>query len=122
MPVATSGCDANFRGIIDIMLRTPMTAGVFVIAGFLAACVSHEGVYAPACSAFAGDRIKLHQGQFSWEKFTDSVVVDGDGEDIRFPVSAMPSVKRVYLPSADLEEAIKAIHSKIQGEPLYGMG
>lgn len=55
-------------------------------------------------------------------KFQTMYLVDGDGEDIRFPVKAMPSVKRVYLPSADLDEAIKAIHSKIQGEPLYGMG
>ena len=86
MPNATVGHNVIIRGVIDTMVRIPMTAGVFVIAGLLTACVSYEGIYTPACAAFAGDRIELHQGQFSWEKFTDSVVVDDDGEVVnQFP-------------------------------------
>ncbi len=57
-----------------------------LLAGLLAACVSHEGRYSPACVAYAGSNIELRSGQFVWEKFTDSVIVDDDGEIVnQFP-------------------------------------
>lgn len=55
-------------------------------ACLLSACASHEGVYSPACAAFAGSSITLHDGRFVWEKFTDSVIVDDDGKTVnQFP-------------------------------------
>lgn len=44
----------------------------------LISCATYEGSYAPDCSAYAGSRIELKGGQFAWEKFTDSVVVDNN--------------------------------------------
>ncbi len=49
-----------------------------LIACLLVGCVSHEGTYSPACIAYAGSKINLTDGQFVWEKFSDSVVVDDD--------------------------------------------
>jgi len=66
-----------------------MTKRLFVIillSGALAACKDVDGVYLPACPAYAGDRIELHAGNFVWAKFTDQVSVDTAGEQINpFP-------------------------------------
>ncbi len=52
----------------------------------LVACAIHEGSYSPACPAYAGSRIELGDGQFAWEKFTDSIVVDNDDAIVKqFP-------------------------------------
>jgi hypothetical protein len=37
------------------------------------------GTYLPSCVAFAGNRIELSDGRFSWDKFTDEVRVDDSG-------------------------------------------
>jgi len=50
-----------------------------LLAVCVSGCLSHEGVYLPGCIAFVGDKITLGDGRFSWEKFTDEVVVDDDG-------------------------------------------
>lgn len=55
-------------------------------AALLFGCVSHEGTYSPDCIAFVGSHIRIGIGQFVWEKFTDSVVVDDAGEVVnQFP-------------------------------------
>lgn len=57
-----------------------------LLAVCMSGCLSHEGVYLPGCIAFAGDRIMFGDGKFSWEKFTDEVVVDDDGNIVnQFP-------------------------------------
>ena len=48
----------------------------------LAGCKSVEGVYLPACAAYAGDRIELRNGEFDWDKFTDQVDIDEKGARI----------------------------------------
>ncbi len=57
-----------------------------VIAAFatlmLAGCAPHEGRYAPDCVAFAGSIVTLEGGGFVWEKFTDEVRVDEQGNTI----------------------------------------
>ena len=69
-------------------------------------CVSHEGTYLPDCIAYAGSNIILDDGQFIWEKFTDSVVVDEDGEIVnQFPGYPMRGSYRIdgqtlYMKSA----------------------
>jgi len=75
-----------------------------VVVGLLASCASHEGNYSPACAAFAGDRIELLQGKFTWEKFTDSVVVDADGDVInQFPGYPMSGSYRIDGPRVSME-------------------
>ncbi len=62
----------------------------------LAGCVSHEGTYSPACIAYEGSKIRLNNGQFVWEKFTDSVVVDNNGQVVnQFPGYPMRGAYRI---------------------------
>jgi hypothetical protein len=59
---------------------------VCLVATLLSACVSHEGTYLPGCAAYVGSKITLSDGRFVWEKFTDEVIVDDDGEKVnQFP-------------------------------------
>lgn len=59
---------------------------IALLAAPLSGCVSHEGIYSPGCIAYAGSRITLGDGRFVWEKFTDEVVVNDDGETVnQFP-------------------------------------
>lgn len=53
-----------------------------VVACLLPACASHEGTYAPDCVAYAGDRIRLEDSRFVWDKFTDEIRVDDAGRKI----------------------------------------
>jgi len=51
-----------------------------VTALLLGGCASHlEGVFEPACIAYEGDRIKLGSGRFEWDRFTDAIPIDEDG-------------------------------------------
>ena len=52
---------------------------IALIATLLCACAVHDGTYSPGCIAYEGSNIRLSEGQFTWERFTDSVVVDDDG-------------------------------------------
>lgn len=58
----------------------------FVVASLTCGCVYTEGTYTPGCSAFEGSNIQLRDGKFTWEKFTDQIVVDMDGNVVnQFP-------------------------------------
>ena len=48
----------------------------------LCGCKDIEGHYVPDCAAFAGDTIVLESGRFTWDRFTDEVRVDEDGNHI----------------------------------------
>lgn len=50
-----------------------------LIATLLFGCASHDGTYSPGCIAYEGSKINLSDGQFVWQKFTDSVAVDDAG-------------------------------------------
>jgi hypothetical protein len=66
-----------------------------LVATLLSACVSHEGTYSPGCIAYVGSNITLSDGQFVWEKFTDEVVVNDDGEIVdQFPGYPLRGVKQ----------------------------
>jgi len=41
-----------------------------------------EGRYAPACIAHEGNAVELSGGRFVWDKFTDAVEVDADGNEV----------------------------------------
>ncbi len=58
---------------------TIFRTALIVFMLLMAACASHDGLYEPACIAYAGDRIELKDGRFEWHKFTDERVVDKDG-------------------------------------------
>lgn len=64
----------------------PRVVTTVLIAALSFGCVSHEGTYSPDCIAYAGSNVQLNDGEFVWEKFTDQVVVDDDGEVVnQFP-------------------------------------
>jgi len=57
-----------------------------LVATSLCACTSIDGMYAPACTAFEGSEIELHDDRFTWRRFTDERKLDEHGE----PVDAFP--------------------------------
>ncbi len=76
------------------------------IAVLLFGCASHEGTYSPGCIAYAGSNISLSDGQFVWEKFTDSVVVDDAGNVVnQFPAYPMQGTYRIEGHALYLEVA-----------------
>ena len=68
-----------------------------LIATLLFGCASHDGTYSPGCIAYEGSKISLSDGQFVWEKFTDSVAVDDAGNVINpfpgYPMEGSYSIK-----------------------------
>lgn len=57
-------------------IRRPVTIAVICLLG---ACSSLEGVFQPACIAYEGDRVRLTEGRFEWQKFTDQRSIDEHG-------------------------------------------
>ena len=52
-------------------------------ASLLVGCASTmQGTFEPACIAYEGDRVALSEGRFEWQRFTDAVAVDQDGNRI----------------------------------------
>ena len=61
------------------------TSRVLLLAGLLSLCgcaSQYEGVYEPACIAFAGDKIEFRDGRFEWERFTDQRRIDKRGNPV----------------------------------------
>jgi len=69
---------------------------IMLFAALLVGCVSHEGTYSPACIAYAGSTITLSDGRFVWDKFTDEMVVNDEGEVVdQFPGYPMRGTYRI---------------------------
>ena len=102
----------------------PRVIAASVAAVFLFGCVSHDGTYSPDCIAYAGSNISLNDGQFVWEKFTDEVVVDENGEVVnQFPGYPMRGSYRidgqaVYMES-DAGEAMEKMYLHRQDNRQY---
>ena len=74
------------------------------MAILLFSCKPYEGNYLPSCVAFEGSNIELIDGRFLWEKFTDQVFVDDDGEIVNsFPGYPMKGVFRIDGQSVHLK-------------------
>lgn len=57
-----------------------------LITCLMAGCLSVEGTYYPGCVAYEGSKIHFSDGEFAWDRFTDQVVVDEDGNVVdQFP-------------------------------------
>ena len=80
----------------------------------LSGCVSHEGTYSPDCIAYAGSNISLSDGQFFWEKFTDQVVVDDNGEIVnQFPGYPMRGSYRIEGQTVHMESDADELEVKM---------
>lgn len=55
---------------------------ILILLAILGACANHEGLYAPDCIAYEGDRVMLQGERFEWQKFTDQQQVGSDGKII----------------------------------------
>lgn len=76
------------------------------LLSLLAACPSLDGLYAPACVAYAGNTIELRGDHFVWRKFTDAVVLDSDGNVVdQFPGYPLQGTYRVDGGSIVFESA-----------------
>ena len=62
-----------------MFIRRPVTIAAMCL---LSACSSLEGVFEPACIAYEGDRVRLTDGRFEWQKFTDQRSIDEHGNVI----------------------------------------
>jgi hypothetical protein len=52
------------------------------VAAGCAADTNIAGTYTPSCVAFEGNTIELSDSRFTWDKFTDEVRIDEDGNEI----------------------------------------
>jgi hypothetical protein len=102
-------------------LRSIFLAGM---ALFLTACASIEGVYLPACEAYAGSKIMLSDGRFQWSKFTDQVVVDDDGNEVNqfpgFPLEGQYSVSaQVVTLTPDSGQPVETLYLHNEAGAIY---
>ena len=63
------------------MTRSRLLAALLIFFA-LSGCRAIEGDFSPGCLAFAGDRVSLHDGRFSWDRFTDARRVDDAGRTV----------------------------------------
>ena len=86
-------------------MKTTVPVLVITIA-CVAGCATDAdvaGTYQPSCVAFEGSTIELADNRFTWDKFTDEVEVDDEGNAIDpfpgFPVRGCYTVDQdvVYL-------------------------
>lgn len=76
---------------------------LFTTLACLAGCATNAGVtgtYAPSCVAFEGNTIELADNRFTWDKFTDEVTVDDDGNTVD-PFPGFP-VRGIYTIDDDV--------------------
>ena len=67
------------------MTRRSAAASLLFVA-LLAGCATIDGTYTPGCLSHAGNSITLDHGRFVWDKFTDQVLVNDQGEVVdQFP-------------------------------------
>lgn len=65
------------------MRRSAPRLGFACLLPLIAAgCDDFDGEYLPDCAAHAGDRVTIEGTRFSWDRFTDAVRVDDDGNRI----------------------------------------
>ena len=95
-----------------------------LIATLLFGCASHDGTYSPGCIAYEGSKISLNDGQFVWEKFTDSVAVDDDGNVKNqfpgYPMQGSYRIKGQMLSlDADSGESLANMYLQVYRKRIY---
>ena len=94
---------------------------VLLFVPFLAACAGCAtdadvaGMYVPSCVAFEGNTIELTDQRFTWDKFTDEVTVDAEGNKLDpfpgFPVRGTYTIEDDELRlTTDVGELAAVLH------------
>ena len=81
-------------------LKTPVLLCSLAFAAACATDTNIAGSYTPSCAAFEGNTIELSENRFTWDKFTDEVTVDDDGNEID-PFPGFP-VRGTYVVEGDV--------------------
>ncbi len=81
-------------------LNKPVLLCSFAVAAGCAADTNIAGSYTPSCTAFEGNTIELTENRFTWDKFTDEVTVDDDGNRVD-PFPGFP-VRGTYVIEGDV--------------------
>jgi len=105
-------------------MERPHNYSLILLSVFFAGCLPHEGTYAPGCMAYAGDKITLGDGRFVWEKFTDAVVVDDDGNVVNqfpaYPLQGTYSIDgQIVRMEALSGDSLEAMYLQSSGEQRY---
>lgn len=69
------------RNGIEVVMHSKAVAGL-ASAMLVAACAPYEGRYVPDCTAYAGSIVELEDSAFVWERFTDQVRIDENGNKV----------------------------------------
>ena len=48
----------------------------------LASCATYDGGYSPSCPTFVANVVQLENGEFTWSKLSDEVVIGDHGEPV----------------------------------------
>ncbi|MDH3587066.1 MAG: hypothetical protein OEQ30_08250 [Gammaproteobacteria bacterium] len=83
------------------------------VAAGCAADTNIAGTYEPSCIAFEGNTIELSDNRFTWDKFTDEVTVDNDGNKID-PFPGFP-VRGTYVVEDDVVRLVTDV-GELAGE------
>lgn len=108
------------------MTKTARLTAASTSIALLTACASHEGTYAPACTAYAGDTIELENDRFVWDKFTDQVLINDAGEKLDpfpdYPIRGRYRIEGQTLFFApDLADPLPEMYLHRQGDKHYIM-
>lgn len=103
------------------MARRRLT--LLLLAVVVTGCQSIEGRYEPGCAAFAGDRVVLDGGRYTWDRFTDARRVDAAGNVIDpypdFPKTGPYAIDGKVLRLLDRgEETIATFHLHGDGNDI----
>jgi len=77
-------------------------------------CNAADGEYAPGCIAYAGNNVRLTDGRFTWDRFTDQIEIGDDGK----PVDPFPDFPKG---GSYTVEGNKVVMTTDDGESLDAM-
>lgn len=86
---------------------------LLAVAAGCAADTNIAGKYTPSCVAFEGNTIELSESRFTWDKFTDEVTVDDDGNKVD-PFPGFP-VRGTYVVEDDVVRLVTDV-GELAGE------
>ncbi len=90
----------------------------------LASCATYDGGYSPSCPTFVANVVQLDNGEFTWSKLSDEVVIGDDGEPVNrypdFPKHGAYEVRAGVLSMTTTSgEELPPMYFHRSGEQLY---
>lgn len=101
-------------------MRFQMTIGLAFVA-LLSGCKAIDGIYYPGCVAYEGDKVILRDGAVEWDRFTDQVILDVDG-NVKDQFPDYPKTGSYQVDGALLHltlagnDTVQTLHIRKEGE------